>query len=404
MRSESHHFTNGDGHRLAAMLDLPSIRCPRAYALFAHCFTCNKDLRAIRNISTALTGLGLGVFRFDFPGLGQSDGCFSETTFSTNVDDLYRAALFLEEIAEAPQILIGHSLGGAAVIQASTLIKQVRAVATIGAPADPAHVIHLLGSQKTQIETEGQATVSIAKREFLIKKAFIDDLEAVSMEEATHRIRKALLIFHSPADDIVEIDNAARIYERAAHPKSFISLDQADHMLTREEDSQYVGHTIGAWAERYLAPETKPEESGEVIARIGKKGLRTNILSNGQPLIADEPIDIGGTNLGPTPYDYLTAGLGACTAMTLRLYADRKKWPLDAVQVRLKHDKLHAKDCESCETETGRVDVIERTLVLEGDLDESQRARLAEIADRCPVHRTLESEVKMVTKVATPPG
>ncbi len=382
------------------MLDLPTLGDPRAYALFSHCFTCNKDLRAVRHISEALTDLGIGVFRFDFPGLGSSEGCFSETTFSTNVDDLYRAAQYLESIAEGPQILIGHSLGGAAAIRAASLIESIRAVATIGAPADPSHVAHLLDAKREEIDTKGEATVAIAKRDFLIKKAFIDDLNAIPMEEATRQLGKALLILHSPVDETVGIENAAKIYERALYPKSFISLDHADHLLTSPKDSVYAGRTIASWTERYLTPSQDTTSEDEVIARLGKTGLRTDLLINGKAFVADEPVAVGGTNLGPTPYDFLTAGLGASTAMTLRLYANHKKWPLDAIEVKLRHDKIHAKDCETCETETGKVDLIKRTLILKGDLDEAQRARLAEIADRCPVHRTLESEVKVTTNLA----
>ena len=399
MNSKTYTFPNADGHLLAARLDLPPLRKPRAYALFSHCFTCSKELIAVRNISSALTEAGIAVFRFDFPGLGKSEGSFSETTFTTNVDDLFRASQFLNEIAEAPQIIIGHSLGGAAAIRAASLIDSVRVVVTIGTPADPVHVTRLLGSKIDEIESEGSATVSIAKRDFLIKQAFIDDLESVSMEEATRRLGKALLIFHSPVDETVGIENAASIYGRALHPKSFISLDGADHLLSNPEDSRYVGQTIAAWATRYLEPVPVTEDPDEVMVRIGASGLRADILTNGQHLIADEPLSVGGTNLGPTPYDYLTAGLGACTAMTLRMYADHKKWPLESVEVRLRHDKVHAADCEECETRTGKVDVIERVITLGGNLDQTQRARLLEIADRCPVHRTLESEVKVSTRL-----
>jgi uncharacterized OsmC-like protein len=319
------------------------------------------------------------------------------------VDDLYRASQFLEDIAEAPQILIGHSLGGAAAIRAASLVDSIRAVATIGAPADPAHVTHLLDAKRDEIDTLGEATVAIAKRDFLIKKAFIEDLDAVPMEEATHRLGKALLILHSPIDETVGIENAAKIYGRGLHPKSFISLDHADHLLTNPKDTLYAGRTIASWAERYLTPTEETSSEDEVIAHIGKTGLQTDLLINGKTFIADEPVSVGGTNLGPTPYDFLTAGLGACTAMTLRLYANHKKWPLDSVEVKLRHEKIHAKDCKTCETETGKVDIIERTLSLDGDLDDEQRARLTEIADRCPVHRTLESEVKIATALANRP-
>tara|TARA_R110000850_G_scaffold16207_23_gene50806 strand:- start:779 stop:1990 length:1212 start_codon:yes stop_codon:yes gene_type:complete len=400
MKTEALQFTNSEGHRLSAKLDLPGVGKPRAYALFAHCFTCGKDLKAVVQIAEALTGRGIGVLRFDFPGLGQSEGQFGESTFSSNVDDLYRAAVFLEDVTgEGPQILIGHSLGGAAVLRAATLMDSVRAVATIGAPADPAHVTHLLSGQLEEIKEKGEAKVSIARREFLIKQEFVDDLENTSTEEATGRLNKALLIFHSPIDEIVGIENAGRIYDRAKHPKSFVSLDDADHLLSRESDSHYVGQTIAAWSDRYLDEAESIENSDKTIVRLDGKGFRSDVLAGGHRLVADEPISVGGTDLGPAPYDLLTASLGACTAMTLRMYADHKQWPLTAVEVHLQHEKIPAKDCEDCETAEGEVDVIKRVLILEGNLTEEQRERITAIADKCPVHRTLDSEVKIKTEL-----
>ena len=389
MKTERHKFTNGDGHELDARLDLPGFCEPRAFALFAHCFTCGKDLRSAQNIAAAMTDLGIGVMRFDFPGLGQSGGRFADSTFTGNVDDLYRAAEFLSELREAPQILIGHSLGGAAVIRAGSMIDSVRAVATVGAPADPAHVLKLLGDELEEIETKGEAEVTLAGREFLLKQSFVDDIENISMEEATHKLGCALLVMHSPVDEIVGIDNAGKIYGRALHPKSFISLDGADHLLRRPEDSRYVGKTIASWAERYIEAREKTKDPEVVVARISKDGFRTDILANGQHIVADEPVSVGGTDLGPTPYDLLSSALGTCTAMTLKMYADHKKLPLEAVEVRLRHDKVDG------------IDVFERDLIIEGDLTEEQRQRMVEIADRCPVHKTLEAEVKVVTKLVS---
>lgn len=399
MKSQSHTFLNSSGYSLAARLDLPGVGRPRAYALFAHCFTCGKDLKVVTRISQALTELGIGVFRFDFPGLGQSEGEFGASTFSSNVDDLYRASMYLEKVAEGPQILIGHSLGGAAVLRAAPLIDSVRAVATIGAPSDPAHVTHLLASGLDEIRETGEAKVELAKREFLIKKEFVDDLERVSMEDATGELGKALLILHSPVDEIVGIDNAAGIYMRAKHPKSFVSLDKADHLLTQEADARYAAQTVATWAERYLEPSDDAVDPDETVVRLDGRGFLTDVLSGGHRLTADEPTSVGGTDQGPAPYDLLMSSLGACTAMTLRMYADHKKWPLDAVEVRLRHEKIEAKDCADCSVEEGKVDVIERELILEGDLSVDQKTRIAEIADKCPVHRSLESEIKVRTRL-----
>lgn len=345
----------------------------------------------VTRISQALTELGIGVFRFDFPGLGQSEGEFGAATFSSNVDDLYRASKYLEEIAEGPQILIGHSLGGAAVLRAAPLIDSVRAVATIGAPSDPAHVTHLLASGLDEIREKGEATVELAKRDFLIKREFVEDLEKLSTEDATEQLGKALLILHSPVDEIVGIDNAAGIYMRAKHPKSFVSLDDADHLLTKESDARYAARTISTWAERYLEPAEAEDDIDETVVRLDGRGFLTDVLTGGHRLIADEPVSVGGTDQGPAPYDFLMSSLGACTAMTLRMYADHKKLPLEAVEVRLRHEKIDAKG--------EKVDLITRELILEGDLTAEQRARMVEIADKCPVHRSLESEIKVRTRL-----
>jgi putative redox protein len=358
MRFKKINFKNVTGQNLSARLDFPVDGRPRAYAIFAHCFTCTKNIKAIANISRALTREGIAVFRFDFTGLGESEGDFADTNFSSNVDDLVAAAEFLKSGFEAPRILIGHSLGGAAVLQAASKIPSSVALASIGAPSDPRHVTVALGPSREEIEIKGEAEVMLAGRPFKIKKQFLDDLELTYMQQTIKSLKKPLLIFHSPLDETVGIDNAARIFQAARHPKSFISLDKADHLLTNSEDSQYVGSVIAAWAQKYVDISRKDESQrpltdNRIVSRTGKSGFLTEILVNGHSLVADEPLAAGGTDLGPTPYDYLVAGLGACTSMTLRMYADRKNWPLDSITVRLKHQKIHADDCETCETANG---------------------------------------------------
>ncbi len=402
MRSTKLQFQGSQGNLLSAQLDLPVDGSPMAYALFAHCFTCTKNLKAVAYISRALTRQRIGVLRFDFTGLGDSEGDFADTNFSSNVGDLVAAARFLEADYAAPRILIGHSLGGAAVLQAAAKIPACRAVATIGAPADPKHVKRLLHDHAHVIAEKGEAMVTLEGRDFKIKKQFLDDLERPRMAAIIKNLKKALLIFHSPVDQIVGIENAAGIFKAARHPKSFVSLDRADHLLTDPADAEYVGIVTAAWARKYMGRPAaekalKPPVDPRVTARIGRSGFRTEIMANGLSLVADEPLAVGGTNTGPTPYDYLTAGLGACTAMTLRMYADRKKWPLEEVVVHLSHAKVHAADCQACESKEGRVDRIEREVTLVGDLDEAQQQRLLEIADRCPVHRTLKSEIMIDT-------
>ncbi len=404
MNSQRLFFTNASGEKLGARLDLPDRGQPAAYALFAHCFTCSKNLKAVANINRALTDEGIAVLRFDFTGLGESEGDFADTNFSSNVADLVAAADFLKAEFEAPKILIGHSLGGAAVLQAAVQVSSCRAVATIAAPADPTHVVHLLSEKRDTIESEGEAEVTLAGRPFKIKKQFLDDLEDSRMQESIRNLKRALLIFHSPFDNTVGIENATRIFKTALHPKSFVSLDRADHLLSEETDSRYVGSVVSAWARKYIdapvqdAPQPPPSD-GRVVVRTGKTGYRTEIQAGGHTLLADEPVDLGGADTGPSPYDYLVAALGACTSITLRMYADRKKWPLEGIVVRLKHDKIHATDCENCETKIGKIDRIERELEFIGPLDGDQRNRLMEIADKCPVHRTLHSEIVVETRL-----
>lgn len=398
-------FPGALGDALAARLDLPP-GPPRAYALFAHCFTCSKETHAAARVARALTARGMAVLRFDFTGLGGSEGEFANTNFSSNIADLAAAASWLRERHEAPKILIGHSLGGAAVLAAAALVPEAVAVATIGAPADPGHVRRLLTSAQ-DVERDGEARIAIAERTFTIRKQFLDDLAGHNMREHIATLRKALLVLHSPRDTIVEIDNASQIFMAAKHPKSFVSLDTADHLLTRKEDSVYVAEVLSAWASRYIGgaadEETADEEpAGTVKVTETREGKFKQRVSAGRHrFIADEPVSHGGDDAGPSPYDLLVAALGACTAMTVRLYADSKALPLERVTVRLKHEKVHAQDCAECETKDAKIDRIEREIELTGALDASQRARLIEIANKCPVHRTLHSEVWIPTRLAS---
>jgi len=395
-------FENGRGQTLAAAVDRPR-GTPRAWAIFAHCFTCSKDLAAAGRIGRALATAGIGVLRFDFTGLGASEGDLADETFSSNVDDLLAAADHLRGEGHGPSVLVGHSLGGAAVLVAAPRIPEVKAVVTVGAPGDPAHVTELLRDSLGLIEREGVAEVSIAGRSFPISQSFVDDLRGQSIAEALEAYEGALLVCHAPRDEVVGVDHAAAIFKAARHPKSFVSLDDADHLLTRREDAVYLARVLDAWVSRFL-PDGTAEPPGEEEGRVHVTELgppyAQSVTAGGHVLVADEPAKVGGGDRGPAPYDLLLAALGACTAMTLRMYANRKEWPLDGVSVSLTHERIHASDCASCETSEGRVDRLTREITLRGPLDDAQRDRLVEIADRCPVHRTLEREKEIVTRLA----
>jgi uncharacterized OsmC-like protein/alpha-beta hydrolase superfamily lysophospholipase len=406
MPTERFQFTGVGGHQLAASLDLPE-REPLVYALFAHCFTCGKDVLAAKRIAVALAAKGIAVLRFDFTGLGSSEGDFANSTFSSNVADLVRAADHLREARKAPAILIGHSLGGAAILAAAEQIPEARAVVTIAAPSDPAHVTGLFMDRIDDIRTHGKVEVSLAGRPFHISSEFLDDIAEHGLMAHIAKLHKALLIMHSPTDDIVSIDNATRIFVAAKHPKSFVSLAGADHLLTGKRDAAYVADVIAAWAERYLDPALSEQvaDLGEaprmvVVSETRDSKFQQTVSIGPHRMLADEPIAAGGEDSGPGPYDFVLAGLGACTSMTMRLYADRKSLPLERVTVTLRHSKIYAEDCAECETKAGMLDQIDRVIAMEGNLDAEQRQKLMEIADKCPVHRTLTSEVHIVTQAA----
>ncbi|HEY7884928.1 MAG TPA: bifunctional alpha/beta hydrolase/OsmC family protein [Cellvibrionaceae bacterium] len=398
-------FANRNGHTLAGALELPDSGQPQAFALFAHCFTCGKDVVAATRIARTLADQGIAVLRFDFTGLGGSEGDFANSTFTGNVADLQSAARFLAEHYQAPKLLIGHSLGGAAVLVAARRIDSVVAVVTIAAPATPEHVQHLFADQTCDIEQTGRAEVNIGGRPFELGAELLEDLNRWPIAETVGELRKPLLIFHSPVDKTVSIDEAAKIYQAAKHPKSFVSLDDADHLLSRQQDADYVALTLTAWASRYLnvlVPQTQSRDRpavavGEVLVTEQDTHFLRGLYTADHQWQADEPTDKGGSNLGPTPYDLLLMSLGACTSMTLRMYAEHKKLPVGNITVRLTHRRIHAEDCQQCESKDGMVAELERVIDYDGELTTEQHQRLLEIADKCPVHKTLTGEVCIKT-------
>ena len=401
-------FTGSLKDVLAAAIEMP-IGPVLAYALFAHCFTCSKDIFAARAVSRALAGKGIAVLRFDFTGLGSSEGDFADTNFSTSIADLVAAADFLRDNYEAPQLLIGHSLGGAAVLVAASRIPEVRAVATINAPSDVEHVIQNFAADLKTIDEAGEAKVELAGREFVIKKQFVEDACAQNLQDSVAHLKKALLVFHAPRDTIVGIENATGIFTAAKHPKSFVSLDDADHLLSAPQDAQYVADVLATWAGRYLCEqeETNATELPQGMARITESGrgkFQQSMKVGRHTLTADEPVSVGGLDAGPSPYDLLSLAIGACTSMTLRMYAEHKGYDLGRITVDVSHEKIHAKDCADCgEGREGRIDRFERVLHIEDGeepISAEVRGRLVEIAGKCPVHRTLEASSVVATKLA----
>ncbi len=402
MPTERITFAGHDGGRLAARLDLPEGPV-LATALFAHCFTCSKDIPAARRISARLAAMGIAVLRFDFTGLGHSEGEFANTTFTSNVEDLIAAAQYLAGRDMAPALLIGHSLGGAAVLRAREGIPSVKAVVTLGAPADPGHVSHHFEQALPEIEQEGSAEVSLGGRPFRIGKAFVDDISEAALTPSVADLKAALLILHAPRDETVSIDNASTLFMAAKHPKSFVTLDDADHLITRAKDAEYAADVISAWVSRYieLRPPAPPPGAPEGVVRVTEadpNGFLQDIQAGPRHhVFADEPASYGGTDRGMSPYGFVSSGLGACTSMTIRMYARRKKWPLTSVSVDVCHNKVHAQDAGL--NGNAKVDLFRRKIRLEGPLDQVQRDRLLEIADKCPVHRTLEGSARITTEL-----
>src|SRR5690554_5777682 len=398
-------FKNKNKEELAGRLELPIDQKPHNFAILAHCFTCTKNLMAVKNVSRALTEKGFGVLRFDFTGLGESEGDFENTNFSGNVEDLVDAASFLEKNYMAPTLLIGHSLGGTAAIFAASKIKSIKALAIINSPSHPTHVMHLLKHSTFEINKNGKSKVNLGGMDFTIKKQFLDDLENKSLMQIITNFRKALLIFHSPQDKVVSITNAEEIYKAAHHPKSFVSLDGVDHLLSKKEDSDYVGHVIAGWASRYVAIPFFEEikSKSKVAASLDMdEGFTTQLKLGDHSFIADEPTSFGGNNFGPTPYEFLSAGLAACTVMTIQMYAKRKKWEVKNVTCSINYSREHAIDCEQCEEDSAKIDTFNREIKLDGHLSEEQKMRLLQIADKCPVHKTLHSKTQIITRLAIP--
>ncbi|MDN3723714.1 bifunctional alpha/beta hydrolase/OsmC family protein [Aequorivita sp. SDUM287046] len=395
-------FTNKKGQQLVGRLELPLDQKPHNYAIFAHCFTCTKNLIAVKNVGRALTNSGFGVLRFDFTGLGESEGDFENTNFSGNVNDLVEAADFLARDYKAPTLLIGHSLGGAAAIFAAEKLPSIKAVAVINSPSNPSHVLHLLKDSKAEINKHGKAKVNLGGIDFTIKKQFLDDLENKPLTEIVKTFGKALLILHSPQDKTVEIKNAEEIYKAAHHPKSFVSLDGVDHLLSNKEDSNYVGMVIAGWASRYVNIPRADQviSKSKVAASLDGGDIFTTYLKLGDHhFIADEPTNFGGNNFGPSPYEFLSAGLAACTAMTIQMYARRKTWEIENVVVHINYSREHAVDCEFCEEDSAKIDTFTREIQLKGELTEKQKEKLLQIADKCPVHKTLHAKAQIITSL-----
>ncbi|MEO1660932.1 MAG: alpha/beta fold hydrolase [Pseudomonadota bacterium] len=408
MQSQRVEFSNANGDTLSGVVETPEMD-PRGWAIFAHCFTCSKKSLAASRVARGLAERGIGVLRFDFTGLGDSQGEFATSGFSSNVSDLVAAAQWMAETGRAPGLMIGHSLGGAAAVVAAGEVESVRAVATIGAPADAGHVVEQFREHVPEIEAEGRARVNLGGRPFTLSRAFLDDVRTATVLERVKALKKPFLIFHAPTDNVVSIDNATDLFIAAKHPKSFVSLDHADHLLTDKADADFVVDVLLGWSVRYLnvqaTAETAEAQRNKVIVReTGQNGPYQNeVLIGGRRYFADEPANIGGSDTGPDPYAWVAAGLGACTSITMRMYANRKNWPVDRLTVSVDHERRHAEDCVDC-SPRDKIDVFTRSIEIDGDLNDEDRTRILEIADKCPVHRTLEKGSKVETRLVTKPA
>ncbi len=403
IESRKIEFPGASGAMLAARLDLPAE--PRAFALFAHCFTCGKEIFAASRIAEGLASRGIAVLRFDFTGIGSSEGEFANTNFSSNVRDLIAAADYLRQHHGPPSLLIGHSLGGAAVLAGAPQVPDALAVVTIGAPASAAHVTQNFAVNLTDIVEKGTAEVTLAGRTFTITKQFLDDLTGQNYLDGMANMKKALLVCHAPLDEYVGIENASTIFTAARHPKSFLSLDTADHLLRKRTDGIYAADVIATWASRYLPTGGQTPALPEGVVEVSEtRGGRfeQHVRAGRHVLLADEPVAVGGGDSGPGPYDYLLAALGACTSMTMRVYAERKGITAGRFSIRLSHDRVYAQDCSDCETKDGKITEITRDITIEGDVPEAVRAKLLEIADKCPVHETLTHEIKIRSRLVNP--
>lgn len=392
MATEPFDFTSADGHQLSGRLDLPD-GSPRAFALFAHCFTCTKQSIAAVRIARSLTQRGIAVLRFDFTGLGESGGDFADSTFSGNVRDLMAAVAEMAAKNMAPKLLIGHSLGGAAVLAAAGDLPSVTAVAVIGAPFDVQHVKGQFGDGLATLMDKGEAMVDLGGRPFNMRRSFIDDLEKHDQKSRIAHLHRALLILHSPVDQTVGAENAGAIFQAAKHPKSYVSLADADHLLTRPADAAYAADVIAAWSSRYLGADQELADEmpidDVVVEETGGGKFQVVVKAGATRFIADEPIAAGGLGSGPAPFDILCAALGACTTMTLRMYARQKNWPVNHLRVRVAHSK---------DKDQTPPDLFTREITIAGDIDAAQRARMIEIAEKCPVHKTLTSGARIETQ------